>query len=242
MVKKNMRCRLLKMSVVLGACAGLFACAHMPIPVPNDDRYAPVQPTVLVPPPLNDGSIYQENYASDLWQDQRARRVGDILTIVLQESTSSSKSNATTLKKDSSTQIPAATVLGTTPSLKADALFPSSSNLSLTTDADAGREFTGEAEADQSNSLSGNITVTVAKVLPNGLLVVRGEKWLTLSRGEEFIRITGLVRPGDIRPDNSILSTKIADARIAYSGTGELAEANQAGWLYRFFNHPLWPF
>ncbi|MEJ2669317.1 MAG: flagellar basal body L-ring protein FlgH, partial [Gammaproteobacteria bacterium] len=135
-----------------------------------------------------------------------------------------------------------ATVLGTTPHLSAAPLFPSHSSLSLNTSLSGEREFAGEADADQSNSLSGNITVTISQVLPNGMLRIRGEKWLTLSRGEEFIRITGLVRPADVRPDNTVLSTRVADARIAYSGTGELAEANQMGWLTRFFNHPLWPF
>lgn len=217
-------------------------CASAPIPAPNDPRYAPVQPSELIPPAALTGSLYQPTFASNLWTDQRAKRVGDVITIVLQEETSSSKSANTSISKDSSTQVPDATIFGTTPSLSADKLFPSSSSLSLTNDIDAQRAFTGEADADQSNSLTGNITVTVAAVLPNGMLRIRGEKWLTLSRGEEFIRITGLVRPADIRPDNTVLSTRVADARIAYSGTGELAEAGQMGWLSRFFNHPWWPF
>jgi flagellar L-ring protein precursor FlgH len=71
---------------------------------------------------------------------------------------------------------------------------------------------------------------------------VRGEKWLTLNRGEEFIRLRGFVRPDDVLPDNSVPSTKVADVRITYSGTGELAESNRQGWMSRFFNSEYWPF
>lgn len=230
---------LLCFSVLLSFQGG---CVSVPEPAPNDPRYAPVQPAELIPPAALSGSLYQAHFSSNLWTDQRAKRVGDVITIVLQEETSSSKSANTSISKDSSTTVPDATIFGTNPTIHANKLFPSNSSLSLTNDFDAQRAFSGEADADQSNSLTGNITVTVAAVLPNGMLRIRGEKWLTLSRGEEFIRITGMVRPADIRPDNTVLSTRVADARIAYSGTGELAEAGQMGWLSRFFNHPWWPF
>ncbi|MDP3368030.1 MAG: flagellar basal body L-ring protein FlgH, partial [Pseudomonas sp.] len=94
----------------------------------------------------------------------------------------------------------------------------------------------------QSNSLSGSVTVTVAEVLPNGVLVVRGEKWLTLNTGDEMVRISGLVRADDISSSNTVSSTRIADARLTYSGTGSFADASQPGWLSRFFLSPMWPF
>ena len=104
------------------------------------------------------------------------------------------------------------------------------------------RGFNGEADANQSNSLTGSITVTVADVLPNGLLAVRGEKWITLNNGDELIRLSGLIRPDDIGADNSVPSTRIADARITYSGTGAFANASKPGWLSQFFMSPVWPF
>ena len=103
------------------------------------------------------------------------------------------------------------------------------------------RDFQGAAEADQSNSLAGSITVTVTEVLPNGVLRIRGEKWLSLTNGDEYIRLTGLVRPQDIQPDNTVASNRIADARFAYGGTGDFDQANQMGWLARFFNSEWWP-
>ena len=102
--------------------------------------------------------------------------------------------------------------------------------------------FNGQADSSQSNSLDGSITVSVVDRLANGNLLVAGEKWITLNQGEEFIRVQGIIRPVDIRPDNSIPSTKVADARITYSGKGELANSNKPGWLSRFFNSPWFPF
>lgn len=84
--------------------------------------------------------------------------------------------------------------------------------------------------------------MTVAEVLPNGNLVVRGEKWMTLNRGDEFIRISGIVRPDDISPNNTVVSTRLANAQISYSGTGTLADSQSMGWLARFFNSEYWPF
>ncbi|WP_018405495.1 flagellar basal body L-ring protein FlgH [Marinobacter gelidimuriae] len=94
---------------------------------------------------------------------------------------------------------------------------------------------------DSDISLAGSITVTVTEVLPNGVLRIRGEKWLSLTNGEEYIRLTGLVRPQDIKPDNTLASNRIADARIAYGGTGDFDQANQMGWMGRFFNSEWWP-
>jgi len=84
--------------------------------------------------------------------------------------------------------------------------------------------------------------VTVADVLPNGIIAVRGEKWMTLNTGDELVRIAGMVRADDIATDNTVPSTRIADARITYSGTGSFADASQPGWFDRFFLSPLFPF
>ncbi|MDF3013473.1 MAG: flgH, partial [Cellvibrio sp.] len=134
--------------------------------------------------------------------------------------------------KKSGVDFNAGPLLGANPTIK---------GREFTTTLEQDRTFDGSADADQSNSLQGNITVTIAEILPNGNLMVRGEKWITLNRGDEFIRISGLVRPEDIAPDNTILSTRLANAKISYSGTGALADASSMGWLSRFFNSALWP-
>lgn len=223
------------MLFVLVAVSG---CVIQPPPQPNDPYYAPViRPEPLPVKPTN-GSLYSETTAVALYRDRKARRVGDILTIQLRETTISSKSSNTEVTKESEISVPESagalgTIFGTQVSL---------GELSLLTNLAGNREFTGEADADQSNRLRGSISVTVVDVYPNGVMAVRGEKWMTLNHGDEFIRISGLVRPQDVRPDNTVVSTKVANARITYSGTGSLANSQRMGWLSRFFNHPLWPF
>jgi len=137
------------------------------------------------------------------------------------------------IDKDSSTTIANPTILGNAVGFK---------GLDLGVSMSGQRAFEGSSDANQSNSLSGSITVTVAEVLPNGILAIRGEKWITLNQGDELIRISGLVRTDDIGPDNTVLSTRVADARITYSGKGAFADANQPGWLSQFFLSPMWPF
>lgn len=211
----------------------LQACTVTPAPLPNDPNYAPVMHSTPKHAPTNLGGIYQEHYSMSLFEDRRANRIGDIVTVVLNERTVSKKKAETEISKDAGVNFNEGLVLG-------DLL--SMGDYSLETNVSQNRAFTGESESDQSNSLLGSIAVTVADILPNGLLVVRGEKWMTLTSGEEFIRIKGLLRPEDIGADNSVASTKLADARITYSGTGEFADSNRQGWASRFFNSSYWPF
>ena len=196
---------------------------------PESYVYAPVEAEVKKPQRISDGSLFLNHAGMNLYEDRRAYRAGDIITVNLNERTVSSKSSETSIAKDSSTNLSLTQVLG------------GSAN-GVPTDFSGGRNFDGSGEADQENSLEGSIAVTVAGTLPNGLLEIKGEKWMTLTTGNEYIRLSGLIRPEDISSTNTISSTKIADARISYSGTGELVEANRQGWASRFFNGPLWPF
>lgn len=222
--------RILIVSLVMMVLAG---CVSKPVQ-PDRPYYAPViQPAVQKPQAVT-GSIYNSSTSMNLYSDGRAHRVGDILTIVLSEQTQSSKSAKTTTSKTSTVNLPQPTILGSAVSVFGSPL--SASSAASTNDTE------GEGKSDMSNSLSGNITVTVHEVLPNGVLAVRGEKWLTLNQGDEYIQISGLVRPQDIGTDNTVSSTKLADARIGYSGTGAVHDTNVMGWLARFFVSPLWPF
>jgi len=222
--------------VVLGGCASTSPR--------QQENYRPTLPPAYTYAEPENGSIYQASQDVRLFEDVKARRVGDVITVVLRESTSASKSAKTSADKDQSTEIASPTFFGATPTFNLPGIIPLDSNRNNTLEQNLSgtRSFEGEADSSQSNSLSGEITVTISDVLPNGNLVVRGEKWLTLNQGEEFIQISGIVRPQDVSTQNTILSTQIADARIAYSGKGALAESNQMGWLARFFNHPIWPF
>lgn len=212
----------------------LVGCGDIAGPKPGEQQFAPVTRQQTVPPLIPNGSIYQAGRTNELFADARARNIGDILTVTLQESTQASKSATSGSSKSSSGSISAPVIGGISPSILGKP---------LTADfGDNQRQFSGSGTAAQSNSLAGQIAVMVVDRLPGGVLRISGEKWLELNQGKEYIRLTGLVREQDIATDNSISSTRIADARIAYSGTGVIGDANRPGWLARFFNSPIWPF
>ena len=191
---------------------------------PPEDFSVARAPVAPVAAPAN-GSIFQANdgYAA-LYEGWRARRVGDPLTIVLVERTAASKSSSSKLDSKGQGNI-------TLPSTGALNLFsPTDATLS------GGRGFNGQGQADQANSLSGEVSVTVAEVYPNGTMLVQGQKRVTLNRGDEFVQIKGIVRTADVSADNRVLSTRVADAQIAYTGKGDVARAGRQGWLSRFFS------
>ena len=190
---------------------------------PKEDFSATLPaPAPVAARPAN-GSIFQPNdgYAA-LYEGNRARRVGDPLTIVLVERTSASKSAGTQLDSGGGFSI-------TPPTAGPLSFDPGATKLS------GNRNFKGQGAADQANALSGEITVTVAEVYPNGTMLVQGQKRVTLNRGDEYIQIKGIIRIADIDANNRVASTRVADARISYTGKGDVARAARQGWLSRFF-------
>ena len=179
------------------------------------------------PPPPREatGAIFDVNdgYAG-LYEGTRARRVGDPLTIVLTERTIGSKSATSNLDSKGS--------LGITPPATGPLSFFKPTDIGM----GSGRGFTGAGTTDQANSLSGEVSVTVAEVYPNGTMLVQGQKRVTLNRGDEWVRIRGIVRTADIDRDNRVASTRVADADISYTGKGDVARAARQGWLGRFFS------
>ena len=200
----------------------------------RDPTFAPVAPADLRPPVQSSGSIYQAGYDMRLFEDHTAKRIGDILTITLLERTQAKKADDLNTKKENSMSASAPSIFG----IAASAL----TGQSMKTELSSAKEFKGTGAADQSNSLSGNISVTVVDVLPNGNLSVRGEKRVTLNQGDEFIRLSGIVRPVDINSSNIITSDKVADVTIMYVGEGAMADASKMGWLARIFQSPWFPF
>jgi len=219
------------MKTQLGAMAVLLlaGCASLkPEPVrPGPIDEPPAVARSATPRPAG-GGVFREG-GLQLTSDSRAFRVGDAVTVILQETTQASKSAGTTISKDNSIGIAPPGLLGKT---------YNKAGVDLSTS----HSFEGDSSSTQQNALSGAITVLVQEVLPNGMLRVAGEKALTLNQGEEFVRLRGYLRPADIDSSNQVSSLRIANARIAYSGKGTLADANQPGWLTRFFLGPLMPF
>ncbi len=221
-----------KAALVLAASAAalvLQGCAlDILEPKPDDPAYAPALPEEEITSAVPTGSLFNPYSTNNgLYTDTRAHKVGDLISVTLEESTSASKNAATDLNKDNSVSIGTATLGGRIITAKG---YDTSLSLSNSSD------FSGSSDASQSNSLSGQISVSVIKVLANGNLMVRGEKWLMLNNGNEYVRVTGIVRSEDVSSDNTVSSQRIANARIQYGGTGDFASTQERGWLSRFFN------
>lgn len=198
---------------------------------------APVQPITATQQMPTAGSIYAASNNSSglqLYGDRRARDVGDLLTIVLTESTTAQTSATTKVTKDADMSIGGISLLGAPVTLGGKDILSAS--------ASGERDFAGAGNSAQSNRLAGSVTVQVIQRLPNGNLVISGSKNLRLNQGDELVQVQGIVRPADISPDNTIASSKVADARIAYGGRGPVAQSNAMSWLGRFFNSALAPF
>ncbi len=192
---------------------------------------APVQPIVVPAATPTAGAIYSAGPGLNLYGDRRARDVGDLLTIALMESTMATTTASTAISKKSDIDMGSPTLFGAPVTLGGTKILGAS--------AESESNFNGKGNSAQSNRLQGSVTVTVIQRLPNGNLVVQGQKNLRLNQGDELVQIQGVVRAADIGADNTIPSSKVADARIVYGGRGAVAQSNAMGWLGRFFNSAL---
>ena len=171
-----------------------------------------------------DGAIYHGGEMfRPLFEDRRARRIGDTLTVSIAEKTSASKKTKTSAERSAEGGLSIATVQG----------VPGKSAQGAELEASGDVSFEGGGESAANNDFSGRITVTVIEVLANGNLVVSGEKQIAINNGVEYVRLSGVVHPDTIGADNSVSSTQIADARIEYKGNGFIDEAQRMGWLQR---------
>lgn len=214
----------LRLGVVLLGTLLAVGCAQLPRKsvVKEEPMTTPV-----LPPPLPNGSIYQNNQGfQPLFEDRRPRMVGDILTITLNEKANASKNSASSATRDASADMS----LKVTAS-KAGLL----GNADTTGNAQSTTDFSGKGASNANNSFTGTITVTVMEVWPNGNLRVRGEKQIAINQGTEYIRFSGVVNPRTITQQNTVSSTLVGEARIEYVGEGYINEAQTMGWLQRFF-------
>lgn len=230
-MKPDAMMRCLRHAIVLLALLASAGCAKVQA---LRDPYEPPAPVMQELPPATSGAIYRAGGSARLFEDLRAAHVGDILTVRLLESTAASLQSNTSTSKSTEAGFTTPTFLGRPVTRNGTALFDGS----LSGD----QSFDGSGSSNQSNSLQGNVTVTVVERLANGNLRIRGEKRVLLNQGNEFIRLDGIIRPYDIEPDNSVPSAKVADARITYSSKGVLAAANKMGPFARFFHSVLSPF
>lgn len=215
--------------IILSAALALCGCASR-----DALESWPEPPAEIAAGQPTGGAIFHAGHGGALFENPTARNVGDILTIRLVERTNAAKSANTSTQKSTSIDLPGPTIAGRPVTHNGTEI--------LETAVDNETSFEGSGASSQSNRLEGNVAVTVIRRFGNGNLLVRGEKWLTLNQGRELVRIQGVVRAIDVEPDNTVLSSKVANASITYAGRGALASANAPGLLARFFNSPLLPF
>lgn len=214
----------------------LNGCDLLNPPFPGTHpEYAPTYPVTPDPKQVRhvNGAIYNAETALPLFETPRARHVGDLVTVFLIEKTDAQKKAIMRGQKNDTATIVNAAVFGRP--------IEFHSGYSMDMNVNAQRQYDGEGQEIQNNKLAGSISVTVAKVLANGNMVVQGEKWVRINQGDEFMRLSGIIRPQDIRPDNSINSDRIANARIAYGGVGQLNNMNAQGWFSRIIWGPIFP-
>lgn len=189
-------------------------------------NYDEVVPTKEVSP---DGAIYSRSNAGFFLGDRRAQRVGDVLTVKLAENLNATKAlNAAGAKNNSIAMTLPNAIFGAG-ALNIPALRDGGANLAATNTSTT----TGTVTADQSNTITGDITVIVTRVYENGNLWIQGQKMLSVNQGEEYVRVSGVIRPEDIQAGNVVSSTKIAQAQITYTGAGDLNDNTKQGWFGR---------
>lgn len=214
----------------------LAGCQSDPV---RNPEFAAVPPPAIPPIPEGNGSIYQAGFERSWFENVRARRVGDILVVNLVEETEASHENSGALDRNNNTSITSPTLFGKDVSFSIPGL---GSGYNLGQSLQSNTSFSGDADNEQKNELSGSISVTVTEVLSNGYLRVRGEKRIGMIAGNEYIRVSGIIRPEDIDTNNTVESTRVADATLIYVGDGQVAKATQMGWLAKFFISAVMPF
>ena len=225
---------LLRGSLVAGLVCGLTACGSMPSSnMGHSPQFEPVYPIAAAPAKPATGAIYVGRQSDSWFGKSKSFQVGDVITVLLNESSQATRTqNGTITRESKNDMVPSglstwgAGVGGWMKGIKMDGSSMSNK---------------GTGAADQQATLTGSVAVSVVEVMPNGNLVLRGEKQLALTEGSEIIQVAGIIRPDDVAPNNTVQSRRLANAQIAYRGSGDLANATKAGWGTSALLK-IWPF
>ncbi|MBQ78400.1 MAG: flagellar biosynthesis protein FlgH [Cellvibrionales bacterium] len=218
---KTVGFKLVSLVILSGVIGGCSAYTEQVVSQSFQPAEAPV---ILAKPTDMNGAIFQPGRSGLFATDQRARRIGDILTVSFNETYAATKAQTASSSKTDAFGVTLPTAL---PNMLTGGFDKDPAGLNAGTT----RSFAGAGNAVQSNSFSGLLSVTVVRVFDNGNMEVQGQKELTLNNGNEYVRVRGVVRPEDISATNIVSSDRLADAQIRYTGSGHLADSSQPGWL-----------
>lgn len=225
-----MHCFLLTLTLValLGGCGGVMTPATKPDQVIPE---AQMRPVPVAKPAYSPGSLWPgENSRNSLFADNKARYINDIVTIVVSESSSGQNQASTNTSKDSQSSAGISALLGLDTSI-----LNKNANMgtSLSVGGSSASTLKGTGDTSRGGKLQATVAARVVKVLDNGLLLIEGRRQLTLNEEDQYIVLTGVIRPEDIMVDNTVQSSLIADARIVYTGHGLINDKQHPGWLTR---------
>lgn len=213
-------------SFSLGACSTFVPQVDMPEQTVNNQKPSAQPDAVELALAQPTGSLYSASTYRPLFEDNRARFVGDILTIQISESIDATQTNSMSASRSDSASIDVPLIQG---------FFGGNDLKAINGSASSSKSFDGSGETAAANNLVGTLTVSVTDVLPNGYLRVVGEKQIGTNRDVQYLKFAGVVNPNDIRAGNVVASSRVADARVEYRGRGTLDSASAMGWLSRFF-------
>ena len=226
--------KLLRLATAACVVSGLSACTSMPSSnMSHSPQFEPVYPIAAAPAKPATGAIYVGRQSDSWFGKSKSFQVGDVITVLLNESSQASRTqNGTITRESKNDMVPTGLANwgkglgGFMNGIKMDGSSMSNK---------------GTGAADQQATLTGSVAVSVVEVMPNGNLVLRGEKQLALTEGSEIIQVAGIIRPDDVAPNNTVQSRRLANAQIAYRGSGDLANATKAGWGTSTLLK-IWPF
>lgn len=206
-------------------CAVVSGCAQLEPPRVEMADTRPVRAEPTPAPFAQSGSLFQSHLYRPLFEDHRARLVGDTLTVNIVEKVSAAQSSSSSIDKSGKVEA----------GISALPLLPAARLSRLSAAGESSNTFSGSGSTENTNEFSGTITVTVTGVLPNGHLLVSGEKQIGVNSNVDVLRFSGQIDPRTIQAGNAVPSTRVANVRVEHRGRGAQADANTAGWLSRFF-------
>lgn len=212
--------------------AGCGQKIKQPSPAANQEAALRNPPVESIPEPAirSEGSLFSDDSRLDMFADMKARRVGDVITINIVETSKANKTANTALGRSNSMNAEVNALLGY------DQTNMPKIGKMLNTDIGFSSKFSGSGSTNRNETMTAKMTARIVQVLPNGNMVVRGSQEILVNNEKQYITVQGVVRPSDIGADNTVLSNRIADARIDYTGEGDLSAKQREGWLSRFFN------
>ncbi|MDR1872644.1 MAG: flagellar basal body L-ring protein FlgH [Deltaproteobacteria bacterium] len=222
----------------------LFGCSKSlsePSPLSNQTAALNNPPVEVYAPPAvkTEGSLFNEDSRPDFFSDMKAQRVGDIITINIVETSRGSKQANTSTSRSNAVNSKVNSLFG----LEKPGVLPSPGGIDLMggLDLSSSHNFTGTGSTSRAESVTAKISARIIQVLPNRNLVIRGSQEIMVNNEKQYITVQGVVRPADVATDNSVLSTYLADARIEYTGKGDVSDRQREGWFTRLVGN-IWPF